>query len=252
MLDLRQLEGRRIPLEQKHIDAGIRGAVRHHPIALAINDAVNKSVYAEIVLVREMLVFCTVIGREKLAELYTTSELEAWAWAYDRDESVSPATLFVFKQDDEYDETDQFSLGLEVDPKSLRKTLVRVVNNQTCKEIETLLLCDKHLDEMSAMYEGQARHKNLITVARHLKGICEWCCANEERTSITYHPVADSITAHVVFVDGSTATWEGHGGVGKLDYLRENDGGIYTTMAALKARGVRCFTLENIHEVEVD
>ena len=71
-------------------------------------------------------------------------------------------------------------------------------------------------------------------------------------TRNTYHPVADSITAHVVFLDGSTATWEGHGGVGKLGYLRENDGGIYTTMAALKARGVRCFTLENIHEVEVD
>ena len=252
MLDLSKLEGKRIGLEQKHIDAGIRGAVRHHPIALALNDAVDDSVLAEICLVREALVFCTVIGREKLAELYTTSDLEAWAWAYERGEPVAPATLFVFKQDDEDVETDPLWLGLDSDPKQSRKTLVRVVNNQTCKEVETLLLCDEHFAEISELYEGQAPQKNLITVARHLKGICEMCATGADRTPITYHPVADSITAHVVFLDGSTATWDGHGGVGKLDYLREDDGGTYTTMEALKARGVRCFTLESMHEVEVD
>ena len=249
MLDLSKLEGKRIGLEQKHIDAGIRGAVRHHPIALALNDAVDDSVLAEICLVREALVFCTVIGREKLAELYTTSDLEAWAWAYERGEQVSPATLTIFKQDDE---TDSLWLGLDSDPKQSRKTLVRVVNHQTCKEVETLLLCDKHLAEVSEVCEDRAPQKSLITVARHLKGICEMCCADEDRTPITYHPVADTIIVHVVFLDGSTATWDGHGGVGKLDYLREDDGGTYTTMEALKARGVRCFTLENMHEVEVD
>lgn len=199
MLDLTKLEGKRIGLEQKHIDAGIRGAVRHHPIALALNDAVKGSVLAEICLVREALVFCTIIGRSKLAELYTTSELEAWAWAYERGEKVSPATLTIFKQDDE---TDQFWLDLAGDPMPTHRTLVRVVNHQTCKEVETLLLCEEHLAEVSKAYEDQAPQKNLITVARHLKGICEICCADEDRTPITYHPVPDAITAHVVFHDG--------------------------------------------------
>ena len=181
MLDLTKLEGKRIGLEQKHIDAGIGGAVRHHPIALALNDAMDKNVLAEICLVRETLVFCTVIGREKLAELYTTSELETWAWAYERGEKVSPATLTLIKQDDE---TDQFWLDLAGDRMPAHKTLVRVVNNQTCKEVELRLLCDKHLAEVSELYEDQAPYKSLITVARHLKGICEMCCADEDRHEV--------------------------------------------------------------------
>ena len=69
---------------------------------------------------------------------------------------------------------------------------------------------------------------------------------------ITYHAVADSITAHIVFLNGTTAIWEGHGGVGELDYLRDNEGNIYTTIQALKDWGVLTFTLENRHEVAVD
>ena len=249
MLDLTKLEGKRIGLEQKHIDAGIRGAVRHHPIALALNDAVDKDVWAEITLLPAELVFCTVMSKAKLAELYTTQEVDAWAWSYEKGEPVSAVSLVVFKDEDHHDdETDIYWLGLEYD----HKTLVRVVNNQAGKEVETLLLCDRHLTEISELYEGQAPLKNLIPVAQHLKGICEMCCADEDRTPITYHPVPDVITVHVVFHDGEAQTWEGQGGVGRIDYMRDNEGNIYTTAEALKARGVMMFVLENRHEVEVD
>jgi len=69
---------------------------------------------------------------------------------------------------------------------------------------------------------------------------------------ITYHPIPESMTAHIVFKDGSTATWEAHGGEGRIDCLQDGTGGTYYTDEALKVRGVRTFTLENMHEVEVD
>ena len=250
MLDFSKLGGKRIPLEQKHIDAGIRGGVRHHPIALALNDVLDKDVWAEITLLPTELVFCTVMSKAKLAELYTTQEVDAWVWSYEKGEPVSAVSLVVFKDEDHHDdETDIYWLGLEYD----HKTLGRVVNNQAGKEVETLLLCDQHLMELKELLEGQAPYKNLITIARHLKGICEVCATGDEakRTPITYHPIPESITAHVVFTDGEAQTWEGHGGVGKLDYLRDNEGGVYTTIESLKARGVQTFTLENMHEVEV-
>ena len=115
MLDLTKLEGKRIPLTQEMIDAGVRGAVRHHPIALALNEVVDKDVSAEMCLVRETLVFCSVIGREKLTEFYTTSDFEEWAWNFENGMQVFPATLLVFKQADEHDETDQLWIGLESD-----------------------------------------------------------------------------------------------------------------------------------------
>ena len=185
MLDLSKLEGKRIPLTQKHIDAGVRGAVRHHPIALALNEVVDKDVSAEVCLVRETLVFCSVIGREKLTEFYTTSDLEEWAWNFENGMQVFPAMLSVFQQDDEDDETDQLWIGLE------------------------------------------------------------------SETPITYRTTADSLTAFIVFSDGEEQTWEAHGtpeGIELIDY----DDVSYTTVESLKKRGIRCFVLENRHEVEVD
>ena len=387
MFDITELEGKCIPLTHEHILAGVRGAVKHHPIALAVNDATDDSVLAEVSLVTESLAFCAVMGNGKLAELFMTSDLQEWASAYQRGETVSPETLYIFKlnadgvgedqlwigiqprmrkvldfkegmrirltrrhimlgnreletenavalalreatgddrvsvivhplheyvsfyldagqglqerneavqlkevdrlmstttfedwfceyldtdkiqpcemyifkQDDsefideDYHGDDRLWIGVDSNPKPSRKTLVRIVDNKAYKELATVLLCDKHLIEMQEQYEANAPHKNVIEVARHLVGGCDRCyCQNDDTNPITYHAVADSITAHVVFLDGSTATWDGHGGVGRLDYLRDNEGGIYMTMEALKDRGVLTFTLENMHEVAVD
>ena len=41
MFDITGLEGKCIPLTHEHILAGVRGAVKHHPIALAVNDATD-------------------------------------------------------------------------------------------------------------------------------------------------------------------------------------------------------------------
>ena len=246
MLDFSKLVGTPIALEQKHIDAGIRGAVRHHPIALALDDVLDADTLAEICLIDPQLVFCNVMDNDRLGELHTTTDLQEWAWDYQNGVPVAPTMLIVFK-DEDHDETDLFWIGIE----PAHRTLVHV--DQVGKEMDTLLLCDQHLTEMTELLESQP-HKRLITIARHLKGICEVCATGDDEacTPITYHPIPDAITVHVVFLDGSTATWTAHGGVGKLDCLREDDGGTYTTMEALKARGVRCFTLENMHEVEVD
>ena len=187
MLDLTKLEGKTIKLAQRHIDAGIRGAVRHHPIALALNDVVDKDVLAEIVLRDGSLVFCTVIDNANLTELYPTTELEQWAWAFERGEKVVPATLTVFQPDDEHDETQQLWISLEEIP----------------------------------------------------------------HTPLTYHVTADSITAFVNFADGEQQVWEAHGTPAGLE-LVDNNGLRHYTIESLKTRNVRCFVLENRHEVEVD
>ena len=158
--------------------------------------------------------------RKDVGELMTTTTFEDWYCEYMDTGKIQPSEMYIFKQDDsefideDYEGDDRLWIGVDSDPKPSHKTLVRVVNNQTCKEVETLLFCDKHLNEVNEMYSDQSPHKNLIIVARHLTGICEMCCGkNGDTTPITYHPVTDSITAHVVFLDGTTATWEGHGGV---------------------------------------
>ena len=71
------------------------------------------------------------------------------------------------------------------------------------------------------------------------------------RGAVKHHPIAlavNDVTDDCVLAE----VWDGAGGMGRLDYLTDNDGNAYTTMQALKKRGVRCITLENHHEIEVD
>ena len=241
MFDMATLQGMRIPLTTEHILAGVRGAVKHHPIALAVNDVTDDCVLAEVCLMRESLVFCSLVGNATLAELFTTSDLEAWAWAYERGEIVEPSILTIFREDE------QLWIGLQP-----RVTLARIVNGITRKGEGIILLCDRHLSQTQAMYsDGRASEKTLSVMTQTLSGECQMC-SDADSTPIIYHLVPDSIEVHVVFVGGVAEVWEGAGGMGRLDYLTDNDGNVYTTMQALKKRGVRCICIENRHEIEVD
>ena len=113
MFDITGLEGKCIPLTHEHILAGVRGAVKHHPIALAVNDATDDSVLAEVSLVTESLAFCAVMGNGKLAELFMTSDLQEWASAYQQSEPVSPETLYIFKLNADDVGEDQLWIGIQ-------------------------------------------------------------------------------------------------------------------------------------------
>jgi len=249
-------EGSRIPLTQRHIMLADRQSLNKNAIALSLADATGEDGMTAIVFpLHECVGFYKDTGKGKniskdVGELQTTTTFEDWYCQYMDTGKIQPCEMYIFKQDDPDD--DRLWIGVVSDPKPTHKTLVRVVDNEIGKEIETLLLCDRHLAEMQEFLADQAPHKNPIIVVKHLSGSCERCCVDEEQEPITYHPVPESITAHVVFVNGETATWEAHGGVGQIDYLQEDSGTIHTTMQSLKDRGVRTFVLVNRYEVEVD
>ena len=260
--------GMRIPLTHRHIMLGKRESRTENAVTLALREATGDDNVSVIVYpLHEYVTFYRDDGQDcneavqlkEVARLMSTTTFEDWFSEYLDTGKIQPCEMYIFKQDDsefideDYHGDDRLWIGVDSNPKVSKKTLVRVVDNKAYKELATVLLCDKHLTEMQEQYAANAPHKTLIEVARHLVGGCDRCyCKNDDTNPITYHAVADSITAHVTFLDGSSATWNGHGGVGELDYLRDNEGGIYTTMEALRDRGVRCFTLENLHEVEVD
>ena len=106
-------------------------------------------------------------------------------------------------------------------------------------------------ERILAGVRGAVKHHPIALAVNDVTGECQMC-ADADSTPIIYHLVPDSIEVHVVFVGGVAEVWEGAGGMGRLDYLTDNDGNVYTTMQALKKRGVRCITPENHHEIEVD
>ena len=100
MFDVTMLAGKRIPLTEKHIEESVKNSVRHHPVALAINDIADKSVITHVRLLSEKITFHSGGTGEKVGELLTTSELETWMWDYQKDKPISSCVLFVFRQDD--------------------------------------------------------------------------------------------------------------------------------------------------------
>jgi len=112
MFDITTLAGKQIILTDAHIEESVKNSVRHHPIALALNDVTDKSVIAHIGLFGKKFAFHSVSNGKKIAELTTTKELEAWIWDYQQDKPIAACVLYVFKQNG------SLWIGLENPPQS--------------------------------------------------------------------------------------------------------------------------------------
>lgn len=186
MFDVSRLEGKHRALTQQHIDQGIAQDCSLCPVAMVLSELVNDKIGVEVDGSTCVLFYDKDDPRKDMGQLLISGTLENWIWRFDREMSVSPGVLFVFRQDDADEESDHLWVGFS------------------------------------------------------------------EGSPLTYHPIPECMTAHIVFKDGSTATWEAHGGEGRIDCLQDDTGGTYYTDESLKTAGVRTFTLENMHEVEVD
>ena len=127
--------------------------------------------------------------------------------------------------------------------------LVNVINKLAKSEIGTFLLCDEHYEAL------QASHIPALfairTLNRHCKGECIEC-TQDEPTPIEFDPVPEQITVYVTFEDGSGGMWSASGTAGHLTYVCDNDGGVYTTMEALRRRGVSQLYIQAGYELHLD
>ena len=186
MFDMSRLQGKHRALTAQHIEQGIAQDCSYCPVAMVLSELVNDRVEVEVDGSDFIRLYAKDDPRKDIGRLLISGTLADWIWRFDRDMSVNPGVLFIFRQEDEDEESDRLWVGFS------------------------------------------------------------------EGSPLTYHPTPECMTAHIVFQDGSTATWEAHGGAGRIDCLQDGRGGTYYTDKSLKTAGVRTFTLENMHEVEVD
>ena len=127
--------------------------------------------------------------------------------------------------------------------------LVNVINKLAKGEIGTFLLCDEHYAAL------QASHIPALfairTLNQHCKGECIECTPDEP-TPIEFDPVPEQIAVYVTFEDGSGGVWSASGRAGHLTYVCDNDDGVYTTMEALRRRGVSQLYIEADYELHLD
>ena len=127
--------------------------------------------------------------------------------------------------------------------------LVNVINKLAKSEIGTFLLCAEHYEAL------QASHIPALfairTLNRHCKGECIEC-TQDEPTPIEFDPVPEQIEVYVTFEDDSGGMWSASGRAGHLTYVCDNDGGVYTTMEALRRRGVSQLYIEADYELHLD
>lgn len=185
MFDISRLQGQHRALTEQHIDQGIKEDCSHCPVAMVLSEMVNDRIGVEVDGSDSVKFYAKDDPRKDIGKIFTSGTLDDWIWRFDRDMSVKPGVLFIYRIKDNED-GDSLWVGFS------------------------------------------------------------------EGSPLTYHPIPEEMTAHIVFTDGSTALWEAHGGEGSIDFLETATGRKYYTVESLKRRGVRTFVLINRYEVEVD
>ena len=127
--------------------------------------------------------------------------------------------------------------------------LVNVINKLRKSEIGTFLLCAEHYEVLHASQISTLFA--IRTLIRHAEGECIECTQGEQ-TPIEFDPVPEQIEVYVTFDDDSGDTWSASGRAGHLMYVCDNTGGIYTTMEALRRRGVSRLYIEAGYELHLD
>ena len=127
--------------------------------------------------------------------------------------------------------------------------LVNVLNKLAKSEIGTFLLCEAHYE---ALHASATQTLFAIRVLnRHCSGECIECTQGEQ-TPIEFDPVPEQISVYVTFDDDSGGVWSASGRDGHLTYVCDDEGGIYTTMEALRRRGVSQLYIEADYQLHLD
>ena len=122
--------------------------------------------------------------------------------------------------------------------------LVNLVDTLTKSEVETSIVCDVHLAELEA---------SPFKVRRLTSDFAGECikCTEGEATPIDFDETPETIQVYVTFADESGEMWSASGRAGHLIYV-SNSSEIFTTLEALKRRGVAKLYIEAGYELHLD
>lgn len=126
--------------------------------------------------------------------------------------------------------------------------LVNLINQITKSDAGTFILCDEHFAKL------ESDNIESITKIRKLThGFVGECiqCTDGDATPIDFDPVPENIEVFVTFDDDTDETWSASGTAGHLIYV-SNTGEIFTTMEALRRRGVSKLYIEAGYELHLD
>ena len=126
--------------------------------------------------------------------------------------------------------------------------LVNVLNTLTKSEVGTFILCEKHFAELETSHLP-----SLFRVRRLSSSFQGECvqCTEGEATPIDFDETPETIEVYVTFNDESGETWSASGRAGHLIYV-SNSSEIFTTLEALKRRGVAKLYIEAGYELHLD
>lgn len=110
MLDVSRLQGKHRALTQQHIVHGIASDCSLCPVAMIMSEMVNNTARVEVDGSDYIRFYQKTYPHDFIGELLISGNLEDWIWKYDRDESIQPGVLFVFRQDD--DDDDRLWVGI--------------------------------------------------------------------------------------------------------------------------------------------
>lgn len=128
--------------------------------------------------------------------------------------------------------------------------LVNIINTFSKSEIGTFLLCDKHFEQLKASDVPDSIFR-IRELTNHVEGECIECTEGEA-TPITFDEPPENLEVFVTFNDDSGETWSASSRAGRLTYVADKQGGIYTTMEALRRRGVEKLYIEAGYELLID
>ena len=126
--------------------------------------------------------------------------------------------------------------------------LVNIINRQAQQEIGTFIFCERHFAELKGLRWSLFKVRELT---RHVRGECIECTEGEA-TPITFDDTPDHIDVHVTFANDEGEQWSASGKNGRLTYVTDDKGHFYTTLEALKRRGVAKLYIETGFELYLD
>ena len=127
--------------------------------------------------------------------------------------------------------------------------LVEIINTQTQQELGTFIFCQQHFAELNGLPASLFRVRELTRF--HVVGECIKCTEGQA-TPITFDETPDNIDVYVTFDNNEGAQWSASGKNGHLTYITDGNGHYYTTIEALKRRGVAKLYIETGFEVHLD
>lgn len=127
--------------------------------------------------------------------------------------------------------------------------LVEIINTPAQQEIGTFLLCQQHFAELKGLPRSLFRVRELTR--RHVQGECIECTEGEA-TPITFDETPEHIDVYVTFNNDEGEQWSASGKNGHLTYITDGNGHYYTTLEALKRRGIAKLYIETGFELYPD